>query len=428
VHTTLPLAPQEKLALTPGGVRSSVYGSLAFQTPIAEIEMDHVTEQEAELYRQWLRVYEIRWRDAFDPIAARIMLGEGEAALDLSVMPLIGSSRYRWLVDIARGVSIESGATDRHAGTLVHVALAVNKQSSTALMGAGMLSAAARSQAPEIQLDPLGWMDETVALYVDDSPLWDELAEAEDPVTFLGEHLYRLPVALHFDVTSGFKLVAFLGALRGFIEQTAPGMTRWESRTHNGIDYVRVTPSEQAMAEGDDLADASVYYAASGQALIVSFDEEVLRRALDRQAGTGAAGQGVRQWLGKQLGVQLDKTFLESVEPALSAQAGPLMQFAAWSNLAILNEWTRLYPGRDPLEIHERFWQRRLRCPGGGTYHWDERWQTMTSTVYGHPGSPREGPTLPEALGRISGLNAGLTFEHDGLRARVELHERPAWP
>ena len=132
-------------------------------------------------------------------------------------------------------------------------------------------------------------------------------------MTFLREHVYQLPLALHFDVSSGVRLVAFLGALRGFIEQTAPGMTQWESRTHNGIDYVRVTPSELAAND----AEASVYYAASGRALIVSFDEAVLQRALDR--GTEDAQDGGRQ-LGNQLTVQLDRTFLDAVEPVLSVE------------------------------------------------------------------------------------------------------------
>jgi hypothetical protein len=45
----------------------------------------------------------------------------------------------------------------------------------------------------------------------------------------------------------------------------------------------------------------------------------------------------------------------------------------------------------------------------------------MESTVYGHPGEPLDGPPLPGALRKISALNAGLTFEDDGLRATVEM-------
>ena len=66
------------------------------------------------------------------------------------------------------------------------------------------------------------------------------------------------------------------------------------------------------------------------------------------------------------------------------------MQRLAWSNLPILNEWKRRYPDRDPVVLHEQFWQTRLVCPGGGKYVWNEKWQTMESTVFGHPGEPKE--------------------------------------
>jgi hypothetical protein len=100
------------------------------------------------------------------------------------------------------------------------------------------------------------------------------------------------------------------------------------------------------------------------------------------------------------------------------------MQRLAWGNLAVLNEWHRLYGGMDPVKLHEQLWQRRLVCPGGGQYHWNEKWQTMESTVYGHPGQPKQGKSLPIALQSASGANFGLTFEENGLRAHVELQQK----
>ena len=97
------------------------------------------------------------------------------------------------------------------------------------------------------------------------------------------------------------------------------------------------------------------------------------------------------------------------------------MQVLSWNNLHILNEWRRRYPQHEPVELHERLWQRRLVCPGGGEYRWNEKWQTVESTVYGHPGEPRTGVSLPVALRAITHGNFGLTFEPNGLRVKVEL-------
>ena len=78
-------------------------------------------------------------------------------------------------------------------------------------------------------------------------------------------------------------------------------------------------------------------------------------------------------------------------------------------------------PDRDPVELHEQLWHIHLVCPGGGDYRWNDEWHTMESTVYGHPGEPKAGPSLPVSLLDIARGNFGITFQENGLRARVEL-------
>jgi len=53
-----------------------------------------------------------------------------------------------------------------------------------------------------------------------------------------------------------------------------------------------------------------------------------------------------------------------------------------------------LYPDRDPVAIHQKFWQTSLIYPGGGKYVWNKDFQTMESTASGHPRQPKTGPTL----------------------------------
>lgn len=52
----------------------------------------------------------------------------------------------------------------------------------------------------------------------------------------------------------------------------------------------------------------------------------------------------------------------------------------------------------------------------------------MASTIYGHPGKPRNGPILPTAFQDFSMGNFGLTFEEHGLRARIEILLAPGEP
>ena len=114
---------------------------------------------------------------------------------------------------------------------------------------------------------------------------------------------------------------------------------------------------------------------------------------------------------------------IKAMQAAGSEQYQHQMQKLAWNNLPILNEWRARFPNTDPVALHEQWWQRRLICPGGGEYRWNDEFQTMESTVYGHPAEPKVGPPLPAALANLKRANFGVTFEEEGLRARAELFD-----
>jgi hypothetical protein len=99
------------------------------------------------------------------------------------------------------------------------------------------------------------------------------------------------------------------------------------------------------------------------------------------------------------------------------------MQLLSWGNLPILNEWKRMYTDLDPVAVHEQVWKIRLICPGGGKYVWNDKYQTMESTVYGHPGEPKTGPNDSPLLSEFASGSFGLTFENQGLRAQVSLEK-----
>ena len=98
-----------------------------------------------------------------------------------------------------------------------------------------------------------------------------------------------------------------------------------------------------------------------------------------------------------------------------------MLQNQSWSNLPILNEYNRLFPDRDPVQVHEDLWGVRPTCPGGGHFVWNATWRTMESTAFGCPAAPKPGPNT---LGPFKNLRLGqfgLTFEEQGLRARVAI-------
>jgi hypothetical protein len=432
VYTDLPLAAGDQLSLSPRGVLSDTVGSLAFATPIAEMRVDKVTKGEVDAYVRWRTGYERNWTGVFDPIGVRLGLHKEQLSGDLTVMPLIGGSRYRQLIAVSRGAQIAPQAGDPH-DALAHIVLAINKNSPLVQQVGNFAAGMMRSTRG---VSPLGWLGESVAVYFDDDPFWSELAKvpANERNDFIQANLGRIPVAVHVEVASGLKLTAFLAAARAFIDQTAPDMTRWETLTYNDEPYVKVTPSARARRQQEEVENLAICYSVSGDALIVTLSEALLKRAIDRRLAREAAaavylaanasGQPVAAqtaWIGESLCLKIDPRAVQVISSVFSSDYRLAMQRRSWANLPILNEWKRRYPDKDPVRLHERVWKIRLVDPAGGRYTWNEKWQTMQSTAYGHPGKPKPGPTTPPEFGGIVSGEFGVTFQEQGLRARVRL-------
>ena len=406
------------LSVTARGVMSSTYGSLEFMTPIVELPMETVTAAEASAYGRWRNTYESNWRQYFDPIAVRLSLGPGgTVAMDLSVMPLIKESTYRPLVSVTSGAAIAPGAGDPHAAALVHLLAAVNPKSPTVTLAAAF----AANNFPGDRDDLLQSVGQCVAVYADDDPVWTELAQAQRPGEFLWTNFRRLPVALHVELKDAKRMDTFLADARRWIEQDQPGMTTWETLNHAGRPYVKIAPTDEAVLQEQRLKGSGLYYANTGKALVLTMDEGVLKRAIERQtkADAGPAADQA-QWLGQSLALRVDAKAWQPLRTGLRRPYQEMIRRQAWANLPILNEWKRLYPDQDPVAMHERLWQTRLVDPAGGRYVWNEQFQTMESTTYGHPGAPKEGPATPPALESLLGASFGVTFEDDGTALRAK--------
>lgn len=439
--TSQPANPQ----LTPNGVTSPMLGRPDFQTPIAEQYFDHVTVAERDAYVRWRDGYQSNWVGAFDPIALRVGTDDKRLLADLSIMPLIAGSRYREMIQVVSGIQLTAESGDPH-DSLAHFVMAINRDSPPIQQANQFLAAIMAGQAGRVganALDPLGWLGKSISIYADRDPYWGELLKL-DP-TERGRKLqrdgFRLPVAIRLEVAQPLKLALFLTSLRAFIQQSAPGLTKWESLTHREQPYVKIASTRRGASGIEEFDNAALFYATVGDGLIFTPNEEVLKRAIDRQLARDersaekkpeAPTKSDSPWLGESVAVnfeQLLPSFFAWIFESDVRQMAQAAQIRSWSNLPILNEWKRRYPDRDPVEVHSKFWNVELICPGGGKYVWNEKWLTMESTVFGHPGEPKM-PELSKAaepgnfqpgLFPFTRASFGLTFKNDGLRSRLEL-------
>jgi hypothetical protein len=230
-------------------------------------------------------------------------------------------------------------------------------------------------------------------------------------------------------------LAAFLASARTFIEQTSPGLTSWESLKYKDQGYVRISPVKGKNTVPQEMENLAIYYTSVGGALTITLSEQVLQHSIDRTLAKKPAEDADKPtaktvelphpWLGSNVALRVDSRILEIGNLVGREQYQQQMQVQCWNNLPILNQWRRLFPDRDPVAVHAQVWGVTLVCPGGGKYVWNDKYQTMESTVYGHPGEPKAGPLAPPVLGGFASGDFGLTLENRGLQARVELH-RPA--
>ena len=406
-----------ELSLTADGIHSTRYGTLDFLTPIAELPLERVSEREAGLYRTWKEGYEQAWSNYFDPIGARLALEGRTLALDLTVMPLIFGTEYAELRKMSAGHVLAEGSGDPHPEALVHFVLGLDPEWEPLKSLGSVLG----STGEKLGVDLLAWLGGWVTLFVDEGAFWDDLLQAEgldEVLEGAQAGLNQIPLALEVAVKNPLKLALFMTSLRAFADGTAPGMTEWKERVVGERRFVQI--GSPGLGQ-----EFSLFYATTPTALILSLHEPTLLVAMAREerrrAGEALPGG---PWTGSHAGLALSGRGIEILETLFQAEAGERLQRECWRNLPILNEWKRLHPARDPLEVHERLFRERLACPSGGTYVWNEAWHTMESSVLGHPGEPKHGARRPAGWDDLVGARFALEFEPDGLRVRAELERR----
>jgi hypothetical protein len=297
------------------------------------------------------------------------------------------------------------------------------------------------SALPDSPIKGIGWLGDTVELYLDDSPLLDTLKHARNPKVDIEENLAHLPVAWRVAIRDPLAFALFLTAGRALIETSLPGATIWETRKHGDLSYVVVRGKPDAGVPMGGLEKLQLCYATISGGFCLSLDEEVLKRALDRGAARNAAAikgdappaagapapvptpAPAPSWLGKHVAVSIDVQRALAVLLPLSEQIGdPAEQDAALclANLPVLDAWHARDPAVDPVQQHADLFGVTLVCPAGGSYAWDAALGAVVCSKHGHPLHPQRVEFAATAISDLRRLSAGITFEEQGVRVRLE--------
>ncbi len=401
-----------KTTVAGGSIRSEIYNTLGFLTPAGELEVKSVLPAEANAYTRWREGYESGWRRVFDPIAIRLKMEGAKREIDLSVVPLTVESEYRQWMSLTGRKKPEHGAQVAHPEAKAFFSFAVDHDSELfKKAGVNLLE-----MLPSLKANALGWVGDSVSVYVDDGFFWKALRMG-DAEQILEQNYARLPLGVRISSQSSVQLAVFITALRAMAEDSAPNLLDWQKRQHGDVSYVAVVSREDEDGPGGKVA---VYYATMKDALLLSLDERVLLRAIDREKDKKKPAAS-----GEHIHMEAD-----SVVAGLLGMSGESrlqqQRLESWGALPVLNEWHRREPTKDPVAGLAAVFGEEIRCPGGKGYRWNEAAGTMESVVFGHPAEPR-GEEVKFASGPMR-FSAGLNFEDDGLRLTAGMEPAPVSP
>ena len=391
-----------KVSLQGDRVFSENYGTLGFETPIGELDLAMVSGREREGYDRWRRGYEGGWAQFFDPIAIQLELANDREGVDMTILPLRVDSDYEDFVSLTGDAVLTEAARRVPEESAFHFAMAVDKESDLFKQAGVSLI----DLLPSLSINPLGWMGDSFSVTLGQDLVWQSQ---------IGEESFKdMPVLIRVDVESRIKLALFLTALKGSIEASSPDLVSWETREHGKRKYVAV------IGDPDEVGvDISLYYAARPTGLLISLNEEMLKRAIDREEEVEKGKKGREQIM-----VRTSPGFLVSFGETASERSLELRQRAlSYQALPILNEWFKSYEAKDPRAFHQARFAEALTCPGGLGYRWNEDDLTMESIAFGHPGRPASNAKPLEILKKFQSIHMDGSFEEGGMRMKVALEK-----
>jgi hypothetical protein len=435
---------------------SDVYNTLSFATPLIELDIEQVTEAEAQAYRQFRGQYLGLWRQYFDPIGMRIALNEKRVQLDTYILPLVANSPYnrlrRLTGDGVVGLDLGSISPKTIAQLMMHLSPNVGDRGS--LLGLNRRTAGggtAEDLAALVvwALDPVGkW----VLVRADDSPVYGQLADLVDRVNEgqdvdaerIARLVFQMPVMVGMDVKNPLTFAAVLTTARTSLMKALPGAVTWEpqEKPYKGVSIVQIKATPAGMAQvllhssrrGRDPFLPAVYYAMIDGAFYLTPNATMLRDFID-QAQDKREGKSETVQINSSLylspgAAKLTRGLIQKyLERQVHEQA--LASAPLWYPLyhtGLISEGTNASAAS---ALAERYYGFVPVSPDGAPYVYDRRIDEVGNERHGSPARPKTHKTLAEdapieqLLQQLRTIRADLRFREDGIHTTLTV-ERPA--
>jgi hypothetical protein len=413
----------------PGRAAQSSYGTPALLEPLLDLPpVTRVSAAEQAGYEWFARSYEGTWSERIDPIALRLTHAQGPGGTrivdaDLRVLPTLRREYWQTMSTVGKArLSVPTllGGLSGVIGLGEEASLRQELTSMGRMFGAGkrftfdwlgdyaLLGVVSRNELLNVTRDLLSEEIEVPAERRNSS-IWSHWVES----------VANFPVYAAIGVRSRVAASVFLAAARAKLHESAGSGTEWDhAAPYRGTDVVTVRIRERGV-------QASLYYALTDDALVLSLSESVLHLALDQLAEhpptslaegkpePADAGQVVVELSGNKS----DALFTALGWAASSAQKEQAPQARALAKLVLLGSPEQSGDAKAVRELMRAYLGTVVVTPDGNDYTLapdgvrDPVRGTLHAPIY--PNLPVPGSPLDEVLGRLSRVRSALSFDDE---------------
>ena len=415
---------------------SSVYNRIKYLTPIVELDVLQVSNQEQQEYERYKQRYEAFWRGVFDPIAVRMNVGQPEVTLETFVLPFANGSLYTDLRQTLAERPAPLATSNIARSAVLSVALVPGRENV-----AGFLRAI--PGVPEVlEEDPtltdLNWLGDRVSLhFLDDGTileidparlqsldLFGNIGVAEQLAASALVAAMNLPVYVTVDVEDEDKAARLLDRLGSrIILKGTPLLNlpaRFDAyRLPDYKDHKLYVLSYQVYA-----LKVRLHVALVGNQIVAATKLDALREAID--AATEPAQENPPD---AHALVRINFRAMQELRGDLQLYWNEKLRQAAHRNIMPIYNLIKLYdvPVGEVNELADAKYGVRYFCPGGGEYEYDPASDQVSSTVYGNRQNARqplavdEDTAFSQFINSLDTVTAALRFTDEGLIATVTI-------
>jgi hypothetical protein len=268
---------------------SHVYGTLQFATPLIELPIDRVTEMEEREYQTFRGQYLGLWRAYFDPIGIRCSLSEKEVRIETYILPLIKNSQYVELRQRTGNGTIPLEVNGFAPKTILQITSHISSEAPER----GLLLSQLRSLGALGAAKGLDWLGDWFLVRLDDSEMYEKIFRLEQSnvewSSEVAEALFQVPLTMGVGIKNPLVFAGVLTALRGAVNQTAPGMVNWDAMDppYKGTTIVCIRAGTEGLIPRVDANDKRasslrIYYANVDGGWYVSLREDCIKEVIDR--------------------------------------------------------------------------------------------------------------------------------------------------